>query len=243
MSTRPTILLLPGNMCDERMWDGVMPALAGWKVEHHLPIEPSLPEMARECLSKYAGKLIPIGFSMGAILGLAIADIAPERIAALGVLDGNAGPDRPDRAAARPRQQRDVLAHGVDQLVAEELKPAYFAEKNQSDQMLRDLVLEMAIDLGPEFFVAQSEALRTRPDYSPVLAKIDVPILFACGDEDKLCPPALHREMANMSRNPDLHIVTQAGHMLPMEQPEKLRNILTAWLARIDKETPCLIES
>ena len=243
MSECPTILLLPGNMCDERMWHQTLPAFAGWKVEHYLPQEGSIPDMARACLNRFQGPLLPIGFSMGAIVAAAIADIAPLRIAALGLIDTNTGPDRPERASARGRQQRDVRDGALADVVMEELKPAYFAKQNRSNKQLRALVLDMAVTVGDETFVSQSEALRTRPDYCHVLQNIEAPIFLACGEEDDLCTPELHKQMASHARNVELHIIPGAGHMLPLEQPEKLRTVLSAWLTRLKEDSPCLIAS
>lgn len=236
---RPTILLLPGNMCDGRMWDALYPALDGWPVAFAELTQDTIKAMAQSCLAAYPGKLIPVGFSMGAIVALAIAELAPERVAALGLLDANAGPDRPDRAASRKRQQRDVLANGVDQVVMDELKPSYFARANQSNTQMRDLVLAMARALGPQVFVAQSEALRIRPDYSAVLSALDVPKFLAVGEEDAMCPPKIHAQLVAGAANCELHVVPGAGHMLPLEQPAKLAAHLSAWLARIEKEVLC----
>lgn len=239
MTDRPTILLLPGNMCDARMWQGVQSAFAGWEAVCRVPSQGAIPEMASACLSEVSGQLIPIGFSMGGIVALAIAELAPDRVAALGLLDTNAGTDRADRATLRLRQQRDVRAGRLPSVVMEELKPLYFARENRSDERLRSLVHDMAIALGPEVFVAQSEALRLRPDYSHVLGSFAGPVFFACGEEDELCPPELHRGMAQRVARGELHIVPGAGHLLPIERPGTLSPLLADWLARIEKETLC----
>lgn len=243
MTERPKILLLPGNMCGDRMWDAILPALDGWPVARPVLLENSIGAMADTCLVNHSGPLIPIGFSMGAIVALAIAQTAPERVAAIGLIDVNPGPDRPDRAAHRLRQQRDVLANGVEQTVIDELKPSYFAHENRSHAHLRSLVLEMARDLGPKVFLAQSEALRTRPDHRTVLSALDVPKLLAVGEQDTLCPPQLHRQLANGLSNCELHVVPGAGHMLPLEQPAKLATHLSNWLIRIEKEILCPAQS
>ena len=80
-------------------------------------------------------------------------------------------------------------------------------------------------------FVRQSEALRTRDDLRGVLPVLDAPVLIACGAEDVLCPPAWHRALADQARRATLHVVPDAGHMLPLERPESLADIVTAWRA------------
>ncbi len=233
---RPTLLLLPGNMCDARMWDGVLPSISGWRVECPVPRQSSIPEMAKACLSGYPGKLLPVGFSMGAIVALAIAEMAPDRVTGIGLIDVNAGADRPERAAMRPRQQRDVLSGNLDALVMDELKPSYFADCNRRNAKMLSLVLDMARNLGTDVFIAQSEALRTRSDYRHVLGSLGKPVFLACGEADTLCPPLLHEELAASISDCELQIVSDAGHFLPIERPAELGELLSSWLTRKEKE-------
>ncbi len=224
-----TPVLLPGNMCDERLWTAeVRSALPGC-VDAALTRDATIDAMAARVLSLVEGPVVPVGFSMGGIVALAMARAAPERIAALVLLDTNPAADLPERAAARPRQQADVRDGALERIVVEELKPNYLAAANRADAALLSLLRDMAMGLGEEVFVRQSEALRTRPDQSGVLAALDTPVLIACGAEDRLCPPAWHEAMASAARNATLHVVPGAGHMLPLEQPARLAAILTAW--------------
>jgi len=240
MSSAATILLLPGNMCDARLWRGIAPALAGWRVvTPQLTEDDSIAAMARRCLDQNPGHLIPIGFSMGGIVALALAAQAPGRIAALGLIDTNPASDLPERSAVRPRQQDDVRAGHLERIVVEELKPNYLAAANRPNVALRELLRDMAMSLGEEVFVRQSEALRTRPDHRHVLARLAVPTFIACGAEDSLCPPAWHQAMAATAHHGELHVVPGAGHMLPLEQPEALDKLLSDWLARVQGELAC----
>jgi pimeloyl-ACP methyl ester carboxylesterase len=154
----------------------------------------------------------------------------------LGLLDTNSRADLPERAAVRPRQQAEVRAGALEQIVTDELKPHYLAEANRGDPRLLALIKQMALDLGPEVFVQQSEALRTRADHSDVPAGLDVPLFLACGEEDKLCPPAWHEQMAAQAHASELHVIPGAGHMLPLERPDALGPLLANWLNRIEKD-------
>ncbi len=100
---------------------------------------------------------------------------------------------------------------------------------NRSDAALPALVRDMAMALGPDIFVAQSEALRTRRDLRPVVPALASPLLVACGAEDRLCPPAGHRTLAQSAPGATLHVIEGAGHMLPLEQPARLASIIRQW--------------
>ena len=188
MDETPTIILIPGNMCDHRIWDGIIPFLSNWKTVHCEPREDTIVGMARKCLDENAGPLLPVGFSMGANVALAMAHEAPDRIVAMALLDVNAGPDRAFRAQPRLDQQRRVANGRLGEVVTRELEPHYFSAGNRHDPNFGKLVRDMADALGPDVFVAQSEALRTRRDYRPLLQAIETPVFLACGEEDTLCP-------------------------------------------------------
>lgn len=225
-----TPLLIPGNMCDARLWAGSVRAALPGAVDADTTRDDSIAAMAARALSATAGPLLPVGFSMGAIVALEMARQAPERLTGLVLLDANPAADLPERAAVRPRQQADVRAGRLEAVVVGELKPRYLARANRGDRVLLDLLRAMALDLGPDVFVAQSEALRTRADLRDVLPALDIPVLVACGAEDALCPPAWHQAMAAGARHATLHVIADAGHMLPLEQPGLLADIVTDWM-------------
>ena len=237
----PEILLIPGNMCDERLWSSVSKRLvaAGYSVQHAPPLlQDSIAVMATELLSATQKPVIAIGFSMGAIVAAEMARRAPHSISALGLIAFNASADLPERAVVRPRQQKEVRKGGLRRIVAEELKPNYLAEASRSDAKLLETVMEMALALGPDAFVSQSEALRLRKDLRPALSDFAMPVMLSCGSEDRLCPPEWHRQWAAaIGANARYEEIPQAGHLLPIEQPNALADALIGWLA---KETPCL---
>jgi pimeloyl-ACP methyl ester carboxylesterase len=245
----PTVLLLPGNMCDGRLWQGgggvLLDRIAslGWPIRCPALTDATVIGMAQRLARDQAGALIPIGFSLGGIVALALARLVPERIAAIALLDTNAAADLPERSAERPRQQDEVRAGALEQVVIGELKPNYLAADHCGDCDLLDLLRDMALDLGPELFAAQSEALRTRPDLRGVLGRLDVPAFVACGAEDRLCPPEWHRALAAEAADAELHVIAGAGHMLPLEQPDALAQRLGGWLERVKGMAACPIAS
>ena len=231
-----TVVLLPGNMCDARLWR-VLPAtlFADAQIVHaDLTKDATIKAMAARVLKSTAGMLLPVGFSMGAIVAVEMAKIAPARIAGLVLSGYNATADLPDRAARRPFQQTEAAAGGLERLLVEELKPNYLAVCNQEDVSLLALLRDMGMSLGAEVFIRQSEALRNRADRRKMLTKLKIPVLFACGLEDHLCPPDWHRQWTAAVSGSRLALVAGAGHMLPLEQPDAFAKAIRQWL--IDNE-------
>jgi pimeloyl-ACP methyl ester carboxylesterase len=231
----PSILLIPGNMCDDRLWQPVAERLAaaGHAVRHAPRLDQSSIEaMADVVLAGIDRPAVAIGFSMGAIVAAELARRTPERVAALGLVAFNASADLPERAAIRPRQQAAVREGRLETVVAKELKPNYLAEANRGDARLLATVMQMARTIGPDAFVAQSEALRLRGDLRPALPGFSMPVMLACGSEDRLCPPDWHRRWATMiGSNAKVVQIPAAGHLVPLEQPHALADALLGWLA------------
>ncbi len=234
-----TALLIPGNMCDGVLWRAE-PSIAamlggrGYSVsDADTRSDASIAAMAARALRNAAGPLLIVGFSMGAIVGLEIARQAAERVAGLVLLDLNASADLPERAAARPLQQAAVRRGELERLVVDELKPRYFGRAGARDVGVRETVLTMARALGPDVFIAQSEALRTRADLRPVLATLACPVFLGVGAEDALCPPEWHLTWQRACPAARLVVCEGAGHMLPLEAPRALGATLAAWLDEV----------
>lgn len=226
-----TPVLIPGNMCDARLWASDVRAILPGAIDIDTGLDSSIAAMADRALRAAAGRLLAIGFSMGAIVAVEMAVRAPDRIAGLILLNYNATADLPDRAARRPAQQAAVRSGGLERVLIEELKPNYLAAANRRDPRLLDLLRDMGMALGPDVFIAQSEALRLRADRVEALAALTVPVLYGCGAEDALCPPAWHERWAACTADATLLIFEGAGHMLPLEAPAALAAAIANWIA------------
>ncbi len=231
---REPLLLLPGMMCDERLFAPQVAAF-GETFEVIVPplTEPSIDGMARAVLAQAPpGPLNVAGLSMGGIVAMAMVDIAPDRVARLALLDTNHHADTPERFEIRNRQIDDVRAGKLRDVIVDEMKPVYLAERSRGDQALLDLLVDMALDAGAGTFVAQSLALRDRPNRSAALRTFPGPTLVLCGEQDHLCPPDRHREMADLLPNADLVFVPAAGHISTLENPATVNTVFRRWLSR-----------
>lgn len=233
---QPTPVLLPGNMCDARLWTAEVRALLSGALDADLTRDDSIAAMAKRALAATNGQLLPVGFSMGAIVAVEMAVQAPERIVGLILSGYNATADLPERAAHRPAQQGEVLAGGLERVLVEELKPNYLAAQNRTDSALRVLLRDMGMGLGADVFVRQSEALRLREDRRAAIAALDIPVLYLCGQDDTLCTPAWHQIWASMTPKSQFREISGAGHMLPLEAPKAFAATIGHWLTINEKE-------
>jgi pimeloyl-ACP methyl ester carboxylesterase len=223
------LLLIPGMMCDARMWGGVPSALHPQPVAHALPVEgESIARMAAAILAEAPPRFALAGLSMGGIVAMEMLHEAPGRIERLALLDTNPLAEAPEVRARRQPQIDRALAGDLDGVMRDEMKPNYLADP--SDMALLDLCMDMARGLGPEVFRRQSLALRDRSDQTATLAAFKGPALVLMGEHDRPCPRDRHELMHRLMPQSRLVIVEGAGHLPPLERPEETTAALRRWL-------------
>ena len=225
------LVLLPGHMCDARMWAPQVAAFSGNRTIHlpDLSGADSMSALAAGILAQAPPRFALAGLSMGGIVAMEVLRQAPDRVERLALLDTNPLPEAEAVKADRRARMARVGGGLLDAVVMTEMKPHYLAAGPRRTDLL-DLCLAMARDLGPEVFLRQSRALMHRPDQTATLAAFRGPALVLMGEEDRLCPIDRHRLMADLMPQARLEIVPGAGHLPPLEQPEATNAALRAWL-------------
>ena len=224
------VVLIPGMMCDARMWGGIDRDL-GPPVIHHIPSEAdSMSALATLFLAKAPSRFALAGLSMGGILAMDILRQAPDRVTRLALLDTNPRAETAVAQARRGPQIKRAQTGDLEGVMRQDMKPNYLAPGPNKAAIL-DLCMEMALALGPEVFARQSRALRDRPDQQATLAAFTGPALVLMGAEDRLCPLDRHQLMHDLMPQSRLHIIPGAAHLPPLEQPDATARALRDWLA------------
>ena len=235
----PSILLLPGLACDAEMFQHQAAALAlNSRVDTrpHTPVQTSdahtraasLPEMARLLWAEHPGRHVLVGASMGGMLALEMHRQAPDRVAALALLGSTARPDTPELISLRTKAC-ELFANGrMDEVLRANVLFAFHPLGARAPGLV-DRYLAMIRRAGAAQLIRQNRAVMVRTDSRPQLPHIRCPVLLACGEADQLTPPAHEREMAALMPQAQLEFVPGAGHMLTMEQPERVTALLLRW--------------
>ena len=224
------LVLIPGMMCDARMWGGIDAAL-GVPVLHHLPVQAeTMSAMAALFLADAPQHFALAGLSMGGILAMEILRQAPGRITRLALMDTNPRAEMAEVRSRRGPQIDRALAGDLAGVMRDEMKPNYLAPGPGKAAIL-DLCMDMALSLGPQVFARQSRALRDRGDQQATLAGFAGPALVLMGEQDRLCPLDRHQAMQSLMPQSRLVIIPGAGHLPPLEQPDATLRALRDWLA------------
>lgn len=225
------VLLLPGTLCDRLVWEEVAARLPARTILHGSMLGArSAASLAAGLLARAPPRFALAGFSLGGIVALEMIAQAPERVDRLALVDTTPLPD-PAANAAERRDAADRAAEiGLARHIAEDFWPLYVAAGRAGDASLLARVTAMAEACGIDAYSDQCEVAIDRADSRPRLGGIGVPTLVLCGAEDRLCPPAIHREMACAIPGAALAVIGDAGHFALMEKPEAVAAHMRIWL-------------
>ncbi|BBD97063.1 alpha/beta hydrolase [Sphingobium amiense] len=223
--------ILPGLMCDSRMFAAVLERLPGAVViDGFYAGCDRIEAMAEYALARLPERIALIGHSMGARVALEIVRRAPERVERLALVDTGIHTVRAGEREKRYALYEKGCREGMIALVDEWLPPMV-GEGALRDPALIARLHAMAVSSGLAVFRAQVEALLHRPDLSGLLPTIRCPTYAIVGREDLWSPVSQHEEIAAAIPGAQLRIVEGAGHMMPAEQPEAFSAVLAQWLA------------
>ncbi len=171
--------------------------------------------------------VIVVGWSYGGVTAMAAARQDPSRIAAL-VLVGSAGPGSETREP--PLLVRMVMSPAgllwlravppVARGVRTAASQVAFSEQAQPDWWLPLLEANLGRTATGVAYVQEMRGMREQP--LPDTGGLEVPVLVVHGDDDRLAPVAIGRELARRAPAGRLVEVPGGSHMLPITHAELL---------------------
>ena len=225
------LVLLPGMMCDERLFATQISQLSKQREVYFAQISghETITELATEVLNNAPPVFALAGLSMGGIVAMEVLSQAADRVERLALLDTNPLAELSDVAKRRGPQIDAVKSGQLKEIIRDEMKPNYLFDGDKKTKILK-LCMDMALDIGPDAFIRQSIALRDRIDQKNTLRTYKRPALVLCGRHDVLCPLERHELMHNLLENSKLEIIEDAGHLPTLEQPKITNMALISWL-------------
>lgn len=223
----PVIIFIPGMLNDERIYTEIIQMLPNTK-HHVLDVthQSSIKEMALSAWSLIATlpretPVILCGFSMGGYVALNMLTEMQFPIASAVLISTSA---RSDTEKDRTKRQQTIAY--LKNKFSTVLNNVVTFSLHQVTEKNKQLVINMGETVGAETAIRQTSAIMERPNLVPLLKSINIPISVLCGAEDKITPFYLSEELAALSPKAALAIVSECGHMLPLEKPEVVVELL-----------------
>lgn len=237
--TLPTLVLLPGLMCDAAVWAPLYPHLLAdiqpWVADYGAAR--SLEAMALSVLAQAPAERFALaGHSMGGRVAFEVLRLAPQRVSHLALLDTGHLPRAAGETGAQEAAKRHALlevarSQGVRAMAQVWVQGMVHPQRLQDAELIESIVAMFARK-SADVFAAQIEALLERPDASGVLRSLALPTLLQCGAQDSWSPPEQHAAMQTLAPQAVLDVIEDAGHMAPMERPQAVAASLSRWLQR-----------
>ncbi len=224
-----SLFLIPGFMADATLWDDMAAALGAFGPLHHADLrhDATLAAMAQRALAQAPPSFVLVGFSMGGYVARLMARMAPQRVQALILIASSTRPDAPAR-----RHSKIAIGTAAQHLSFGGLSRAAIASSlhplRRSNLALIERVRAMGVRLGGDAF--QRQSLLERPDDRPYLHEIVCPTLIVAAANDQLRGLDEATELHVGIAGSTLEVIDDCGHMIPLEAPERLAALMTAWL-------------
>lgn len=234
-----TILLLHGFLESSRMWQFFMnhfypsyqtlaPDLLGHGSSEGIGYVYHMEDMAAAVNSLLEVEKIPkvsiIGHSMGGYVALAFAEMFPDKVAQVILLNSTPQADSSERKLNRDRaielvkKNKDAFIRmSIANLLAEKNRERYFDELES--------LKEEALPMTAQQVVASLEGMKIRKNRVQFWKEISVPKMIIAGREDPIIPLDEIQKIADQTTTP-LRVM-DGGHLSYIEDRENLIKVLS----------------
>lgn len=231
---KPVLLLVPGTLTDDEVWADVaapLAALAQVRIADPRQ-DDTVPAMAARAWSMlddlaHDHPVVLAGFSLGGYVAIEMLASPRRTLRAAALVSTSARTDSPEGLA-----QREKSIRAFERDFGKTIEGIVQWGTHQASEALADRLRRMMLRVGPETAIRQTRAIATRGDHRAALAALALPVMVACGEQDRITPMAWSEELAALIPGARLHRIAECGHMLPMEQAQALvpllRTLLTA---------------
>jgi len=168
-----------------------------------------------------------VGLSMGGLVAMELAVTRPERYWAVGLVATTAEPPGAEDSAVRNQRadltERNGMTALIDYMHTGLYGPACPAA-------VRAWVDAMMSATRPAGAAAALRGRALRPDYRPLLARLELPFLVCAGTADPWSNAAVTAEIVACLGDPELVLIDQAGHLPNLEAESEFNQALAAFL-------------
>lgn len=164
-------------------------------------------------------RAVVCGLSLGGYILFDLLRRHAGRIRAAVFCNTKATADSPEAKRGRDEMaalaEREGVGAVAEQLLPQLLAPATVAAQPDVVAHVREMIGRTPLP----GLVGALRALRDRPDSTPMLGAVGVPVLAVAGAEDKIAPAEVMRAMAAAIPGAQFAVIPAAGHLAPLEQP------------------------
>ena len=237
---RPPVILLHGAGGSHLSWPPQIRRLSGQRVYSlDLPGHGKSNGLGRQDIAEYSkavvefikvlrlGPAVIVGFSMGSAIALLLALQYRKRVLGLGLI-GSGAKMRVAESTLELASNPSMFLPTVETVVENSYSP-------NVDPRIKELAIEQMVETRQSVLYSDFLACDAF-DAMERVHKIHVPTLLITGGADRMTPPNRAQYLREQIEGAHLHIVDGAGHMVMIERPDVVAELLSDFLNRIPYE-------
>jgi pimeloyl-ACP methyl ester carboxylesterase len=175
-------------------------------------------------------KAVLIGHSMGGYIALAFAELYPESIKGIVLLNSTAKEDSEERKVNRDRAIQAVKQNYINFV---RMSIANLFSENNRDRLENEIekVKLEALKTPLQGIVATLEGMKIRKDRQFILKETDFPKLLILGEKDGVL---IYKDHFSQIENTNTELISfPDGHMSQIENKEDLEKVIIGFLRKI----------
>jgi pimeloyl-ACP methyl ester carboxylesterase len=236
-ASHPPVILIHGAGSIHLSWPPQIRRLANEKIYAlDLPGHGKSEGAGRQSVDEYADDVIEfmnelkiraaviVGISMGSAVALTLALKYPKQVLGLGLLGSGS------KLRVSPILLETAGNPNAFESAVEMVNENCFSV--ETPQNLIVLSKRTMLEIRPPVLLGDLLACNEF-DVTSQLDKINVPTLIICGAEDRMTPLKFSELLQNGIANSQLHVLDNAGHMVMLEQPDAVANLLKQFIDNI----------
>lgn len=178
-------------------------------------------------------KVVVVGCSMGGYVAFEFWRRYRDRVRAMVLVDTRASADTPEAMEKRRANIELVRAEGATAIANAQIASMVGKTTREKQPDTYDAVHRMIAQAPVDGIAGALDAMMKRPDSTPDLAGIDVPVLVVVGEEDAITPVKEARAMQEKIPGAQLQVIAHAGHLSSMERPAAFNHVLTEFVSAL----------
>ena len=192
-------------------------------------------DILRLCDELKIAKAVFVGCSIGGYILFEAWRRYRERFRGLVLCDTKPEADDALVREKRLRTAEDVLLRGPDIFISATLPNLIGASTQRNRPDIFAAARATTSASSAQGIAAVQRGMAARQDSTRTLAEIDVPTLVLVGSEDTATPVSVVQGMAQKIRKSEFHVIRNAGHFAPFEQPVDFARLLRQFLDGLNR--------
>ena len=226
---KENLYLIPGLMCDERLWIRMVPFLENkynlvyLKIPHTTDFD-EMADILNEQIKEENINLV--GFSLGGYTSLYFSLKYPNKVSKIYLIaaSGSVSPqDEIDRRREMMIKSRehDFCAPSKDKILT------LIDEKSFDDNEMIKIIQDMFMDLGRDIFEMQLQSTFERENLLEKIAKSDKPLNIIYGNRDRLVDSKWIEKLGlNRTKNLNIKCLDTTSHNIPLDYPSQVASFI-----------------